>query len=141
MGASEITAAVEAQLRGGDYDLFVVNYANADMVGHTGELAATVTAVEYLDQCLGRIQAAAQEAGRILLVTADHGNAEEMVDPATGAVVTSHTANRVPIILTDERATGLAEGGGLRDVAPTLLAAMGLAVPADMSGADLRLGA
>jgi 2,3-bisphosphoglycerate-independent phosphoglycerate mutase len=141
MAAAEITAAVEQQLLAEDYDLFVVNYANADMVGHTGDLAATVDAVEFLDQCLGRVQAAAEEAGRILLVTADHGNAEEMVDPATGAVVTSHTTNLVPIFLTDERAIGLAEGGGLRDVAPTLLAAMGLAVPADMSGSDLRLGA
>jgi 2,3-bisphosphoglycerate-independent phosphoglycerate mutase len=139
MAAAEITAAVEEQLRQGDHSLIVVNYANADMVGHTGDLAATISAVEFLDQCLGRLLEAAQKAGCIFLLTSDHGNAEEMVDPSTGAVVTSHTANLVPMVLTDERASGLSDGGGLRDVAPTLLAAMGLPAPTEMTGSDLRV--
>jgi 2,3-bisphosphoglycerate-independent phosphoglycerate mutase len=141
MAAAEITAAVEEQLRLGDHSLVVVNYANADMVGHTGDLVATISAVEFLDQCLVRLLEAAGEAGYIFLLTADHGNAEEMVEPATGAGVTSHTANQVPMVLTDARATALSGGGGLRDVAPTLLAAMGLPVPTAMTGSDLRVGA
>jgi 2,3-bisphosphoglycerate-independent phosphoglycerate mutase len=141
MAANEITAAVEEQLRLGNHSLVVVNYANADMVGHTGDLAATVSAVEFLDRCLGRLLEAADKAKYIFLLTSDHGNAEEMVDPSTGAVVTSHTANLVPMVLTDERASGLSDGGGLRDVAPTLLAAMGLPAPTEMTGSDLRVEA
>jgi len=136
MSAAAITDAVVARLCGGTDALIVVNYANADMVGHTGNLAATIAAVEFLDGCLGRLADAAEAAGYQLLLTADHGNAEQMVDPASGAPITSHTSNPVPVVLT--RANCRLRDGGLCDVAPTLLTAMGLEVPAEMTGADLR---
>jgi 2,3-bisphosphoglycerate-independent phosphoglycerate mutase len=137
MSAAEITDAALAELARQESGLLVMNYANADMVGHTGDLAATIRAVEFLDSCLGRLARAAEANGYRLLVTADHGNAEYMVDEGTGAAVTSHTVNPVPIILTSE-VRPLRTGGGLRDVAPTILSVMGLSVPDDMTGQDLR---
>ena len=135
MSAAAITDAVVERLTQGKDALIVVNYANADMVGHTGNLAATIRAVEFLDRCLGRVMGAAESAGYQILVTADHGNAEQMIDAESGTPITSHSSNPVPVVLT--RATGRLRDGGLRDVAPTLLAGMGLEVPAEMTGSDL----
>ena len=137
MSAAGITDAALAELKRQESSLLVMNYANADMVGHTGDLAATIRAVEFLDSCLGRLAQSAGANGYRLLVTADHGNAEYMVDEGTGAVVTSHTINPVPVILTSEPGV-LRTGGGLRDVAPTILSVMGLPVPDEMTGQDLR---
>ncbi|MDA8331875.1 MAG: 2,3-bisphosphoglycerate-independent phosphoglycerate mutase, partial [Candidatus Dormibacteraeota bacterium] len=137
MSAAGITDAALAEMERQQSSLLVMNYANADMVGHTGDLAATIRAVEFLDSCLGRLAQSAEANGYRLLVTADHGNAEYMVDDVTGAAVTSHTTNPVPVILTSEPGP-LRAGGGLRDVAPTILSVMGLPVPDEMTGEDLR---
>lgn len=138
MSARAITDAVLTHLPGDTYPLLAVNYANADMVGHTGEFQATVTAVEFLDGCLGELLGACQEAGRLLLVTADHGNAEYKVDPSNGSKLTSHTTSRVPLVLALDDSCRQLRDGGLSDVAPTLLSAMGLTVPREMTGTDLR---
>ncbi|MGA8208288.1 MAG: 2,3-bisphosphoglycerate-independent phosphoglycerate mutase [Candidatus Dormiibacterota bacterium] len=141
MSAGGITSAVVDALTRGTFPFIAVNYANADMVGHTGDLDATVAAVEFLDSCLGQVAAASAAAGYLLLLTADHGNAEIKIDLRDGSKLTAHTTSRVPLVLADPgQGGGLADGGGLRDVAPTLLAAMGLTVPPEMTGSDLRLG-
>ena len=137
MSATGITDAAVAELEREESSLLVMNYANADMVGHTGDLAATIRAVEFLDSCLGRLAQSAEATGYRLLVTADHGNAECMVDEGTGAAVTAHSTSPVPVILTSGPGW-LRRGGGLRDVAPTILSVMGLPVPAEMTGEDLR---
>jgi 2,3-bisphosphoglycerate-independent phosphoglycerate mutase len=118
----------------------VVNFANADMVGHTGKLPETISAVETLDGCFGILEAACAESGARLVMTADHGNAEQMLDPVTGQPHTAHTTNPVPLIVC-EKGDPLAEAGTLADVAPTLLALQGLAAPAEMTGRDLRSAA
>ncbi|HEY6539273.1 MAG TPA: 2,3-bisphosphoglycerate-independent phosphoglycerate mutase [Candidatus Dormibacteraeota bacterium] len=138
MSAAGITDAAVGRLEKDDAALIALNFANADMVGHTGDLAATVAAVEFLDQCLGRLAEASQAAGYLLLLTADHGNAEIKVNPADGSALTQHTTSRVPMILAFcAELEALQDEGGLEDVAPTLLRAMGLAVPSDMTGHDL----
>jgi 2,3-bisphosphoglycerate-independent phosphoglycerate mutase len=116
----------------------VLNYANTDMVGHSGDLAATTKAVEAVDACLGRLAEAVERAGGTLLVTADHGNAEQMRDPATGQPHTAHTLNPVPLLLVNPPAgiDGI-ENGRLADVAPTLLALLGLERPRAMTGRSL----
>ena len=140
MAAPEITERAVAAVAGGAFDAIVLNYANADMVGHTGKLPETIAAVECLDECLGKLSAAVLAAGGALLMTGDHGNAEQMLDPTTGAPHTAHTNNPVPLILAvDPAPGGLAGGGSLRDVAPTILGLMGIPVPAEMTGRDLRL--
>jgi 2,3-bisphosphoglycerate-independent phosphoglycerate mutase len=141
MSAPGITAAVVSRVESGDDALIVVNYANADMVGHTGVFDATVAAVECVDACVGRIARAALPAGFGLLITADHGNAEYKIDRRDNSVLTAHTTSPVPALLCGTRAQALREGGGLRDVAPTILAAMGLPVPAEMTGVSLSEGA
>jgi 2,3-bisphosphoglycerate-independent phosphoglycerate mutase len=109
-------------------------------VGHTGNLEAAIKAVEAVDDCLGRIRQVLQPRGGAWIVTADHGNAETMIDPVTGGPHTYHTTNPVPLILATEEGTGpLAPGGSLRDVAPTLLGVLGLPVPPEMTGRDLRV--
>ncbi|MGH7643185.1 MAG: 2,3-bisphosphoglycerate-independent phosphoglycerate mutase [Candidatus Dormibacteria bacterium] len=139
MSAEGITDAVVSHLERGESSLVAVNYANADMVGHTGDLEATIAAVEFLDGCIGRVARAAAAAGYLLMVTADHGNAEVKVDPRDGSPLTAHTTSRVPLVLANGRpGDTLADDGGLQDIAPTLLAAMGLRVPHQMTGADLR---
>jgi len=122
-----------AAIGSGKYDMIILNFANADMVGHTGSLAAAIRAVETVDTALGRIADAIAQAGGALLVTADHGNCEMMRDPVTGGPHTSHTTNPVPVFLTGSTATALHDGR-LADIAPTLLALMGLAQPAEMTG-------
>ena len=137
MSALEVTDRLVAAIGSGKYDAIVCNYANGDMVGHTGDFDAAKRAVETLDTCIGRVVAAARAAGGEVLITADHGNAEQMYDPATGQPHTAHTLNRVPCVYVGARARRCATGGALRDIAPTLLAMMGLPVPAEMTGRAL----
>src|SRR5262249_7606404 len=119
-------------------DLIVVNYANTDMVGHTGDLAAAIKAVEAVDRCLGRVRDAVVKAGGAMVITADHGNAEMMEDPVTHQPHTAHTLNRVPIILVNGPAAASSlEDGRLADITPTVLAVMGLPQPAEMTGHSL----
>jgi 2,3-bisphosphoglycerate-independent phosphoglycerate mutase len=136
MSAAPLTDALVAAIAGGRYDLIVCNFANPDMVGHSGDFAATVQAIEAVDACLGRIVAALARAGGELLITADHGNAEQLFDPATGQAHTAHTTNPVPLVYVGRPAT-LAAGGTLADIAPTLLTLLGLPIPAEMTGRPL----
>ena len=138
MSAPEVTDRLIAAIESGAFDLIVVNYANVDMVGHTGNLTAAVGAVEAVDACLGRLVKAVSEKRGALLITADHGNAEMMSNPATGQSHTAHTRNPVPVILVGAGA-GVAElrDGRLADVAPTVLNLMGLNQPAAMTGQSL----
>ena len=138
MSAAGVTDAVIARLEQGDDALIIANYANADMVGHTGVFDATVRAVECVDTCLGRIARAVDAAHGGLLITADHGNAEYKIDRRDGSVLTAHTTSPVPVILCGAGDGPLREGGGLRDIAPTVLDAMGLPVPVEMTGRSLR---
>jgi 2,3-bisphosphoglycerate-independent phosphoglycerate mutase len=136
MSAPEVTNRAVDAIKSGKYDLIVLNYANPDMVGHTGNLAAAIRAVETVDTELGRIAQAIAKAGGALLVTADHGNCEMMRDPETGGPHTSHTTNPVPLLLMDGGNVSLAEGR-LADIAPTVLELMGLPKPMEMTGASL----
>jgi 2,3-bisphosphoglycerate-independent phosphoglycerate mutase len=137
MRAREITDVAVEAIEGGRYDAIVMNYANADMIGHTGKWAATVSAVETIDGCLPRLIEATLHANGLLAITADHGNAEEEID-GLGNPVTAHTTNPVPFVLVaNDLRGGLASGGKLGDVAPTLLGLVGLPVPARMTGANL----
>ncbi len=136
MSASQVAERVVDAIRGGIYDVIVCNFANADMVGHTGDFPATVRAIETLDACLGRITPQVLEAGGEMLVTADHGNAEQMFDPDTGQPQTAHTTNPVPLLYIG-RPARLSAGGSLEDVAPTMLCLMGLRIPAEMTGRSL----
>jgi 2,3-bisphosphoglycerate-independent phosphoglycerate mutase len=123
----------------GEFGFVLVNYANPDMVGHTGVLPAALEAVAKVDECVGRLWAAAQKHGMAMVVTADHGNIETMIDPETGEPFTAHTLNPVPVYLCDPRLQGarLRRDGILADVAPTLLQIMELEKPAAMSGKSL----
>jgi 2,3-bisphosphoglycerate-independent phosphoglycerate mutase len=139
MSAAGIADNVVKAIEKGSFDAIVMNFANADMVGHSGQLEATIKAVETVDECLGRIRQALQPRGGAWIVTADHGNAETMIDPATGGPHTYHTTNPVPLIIATEDAnTPLALNGSLRDIAPTLLGVLGFPSPQEMSGRDLR---
>ncbi len=137
MSAEEITDAVVEHIERGEEALIVVNFANPDMVGHTGVFDATVEAVEVVDRCLDRIERTVVGAAGGLLVTADHGNAEHKIDPRDNSPLTAHTTSPVPVILCGTDATALRAGGGLEDVAPTVLEAMGLEVPESMTGRTL----
>jgi 2,3-bisphosphoglycerate-independent phosphoglycerate mutase len=138
MSAPEVTDKLVAAIEGGMFDLIVVNYANTDMVGHTGDIAAAIKAVEAVDACVGRLEAAVAKAGGAMLVTADHGNAEMMHDHGTGQAHTAHTMNLVPAILVNAPVDARAIGNGrLADVAPTLIQLLGLKQPADMTGRSL----
>jgi 2,3-bisphosphoglycerate-independent phosphoglycerate mutase len=139
MSAKEVADKVVAAAEAGDTEVLVVNFANADMVGHTGILPAAITAIETLDTCLGRIENAIVAKGGAMIVTADHGNAEKMIDPVTGEPFTAHTTNLVPLVLItkDWRGT-LREGGSLEDIAPTMLGLLSLPLTKEMTGRDLR---
>ncbi|MGE0717154.1 MAG: 2,3-bisphosphoglycerate-independent phosphoglycerate mutase [Alphaproteobacteria bacterium] len=142
MSAPEVTDRLVEAIGSGRFDLVVVNYANADMVGHSGLLPAAVKAVEAVDACLGRLEAAVRQAGGVMLVTADHGNAEQMTDPETGGPHTAHSMNPVPLLLVGDTAVARLgpPGGGhgrLADIAPTVLALMGLPQPRAMTGHSL----
>lgn len=138
MSAPEVTDKLVAAINSGKFDLIVCNYANGDMVGHTGVFAAAVKAVEALDTCLGRVVTAVREMGGEALITADHGNCEQMMDYDSGQLHTQHTTDLVPLIYIGARQLTLqAAGGKLADVAPTLLALMGISQPAEMTGHNL----
>jgi 2,3-bisphosphoglycerate-independent phosphoglycerate mutase len=138
MSAPEVTNKVVEAIRSGRFDVVVLNYANTDMVGHTGRFDAAVKAVETVDACLGRLAEAVETAGGTLVITADHGNAEMMRDPETGAPHTAHTLNPVPFIVVNPPvAIARVEHGRLADVAPTLLDLLGLPKPAAMTGHSL----
>jgi 2,3-bisphosphoglycerate-independent phosphoglycerate mutase len=136
MSANEITDHLVSALEEGRYDFIVCNYANCDMVGHTGVMTAAISAVETIDECLRRITATIEKTGAQLLITADHGNVEQMVDLASGQSSTSHTLNPVPLVYLGGTAE-LKDGGSLADVAPTLLELMGLEIPVEMTGRSL----
>ena len=140
MSAAAVTDHLVADLAGRRHDVVICNFANADMVGHTGRLDATVAAVETLDDCLARILAAARTAGATVIVTADHGNAEQMWDAERGGPHTAHTTNPVPVVLAgpDVDAGMPLRDGALRDVAPTMLGILGIPTPPEMTGRDLR---
>lgn len=139
MSASGIADAVTKAIADTAFDVIVVNFANADMVGHSGKLEPTIKGVETVDACLGRLYQAIRQHGGSMLVTADHGNAELMVDPATGGPHTAHTTNPVPFILVTEmgQKLRLKDGGSLRDISPTILGLLGLDQPKEMTGASL----
>ncbi len=140
MSAIEVTDKLVEAVGSNKYDLIICNYANPDMVGHTGVMEAAITAVECVDKCLGRLRLAVEEAGGVLLVTADHGNIEQMKDPSTGEPHTAHTILDVPIIVAGNIGSKHAfklESGRLADVAPTLLELVGIPQPPEMTGRSL----
>jgi 2,3-bisphosphoglycerate-independent phosphoglycerate mutase len=142
MSAFKITDKLLRAIEGREADVFIVNFANTDMVGHTGKLDKAIEACQYIDTCLGWVSKAIRTARGTMLITADHGNAEMMIDPKTGAPHTAHTTNPVPFHLIDEDSKGvkLREGGALEDVAPTMIGLLGLEKPNEMTGKDLREG-
>ena len=137
MSAPEVTERIVDAIEQQRYDVIIVNYANGDMVGHTGVFSAAVQAVECLDQCLGRIVTALQKVDGEALITADHGNVEQMEDLCTGQAHTAHTCEPVPFIYVGQRALTLRDGGVLADVAPTMLKLLGLPQPAEMTGLSI----
>jgi 2,3-bisphosphoglycerate-independent phosphoglycerate mutase len=139
MAAPAVAEATEQAIRSGQYDFVLVNFANPDMIGHTGVLEAAIQAVEVVDACLGKVVDAVRSTGGAVLITADHGNCELMKDPATGQPHTAHTLNPVPLIYVNDadRGARVAAGGRLSDIAPTMLALMGLTPPAEMTGRPL----
>ncbi len=138
MSAPGITDFLCQSLEGRTHDFILCNYANADMVGHSGSMQATISAVETVDACLARVIAAAEKSGTRLLITADHGNAEMMIDPATGGPHTAHTTNPVPFVALGDSSIGaLRDGGALSDVAPTILHMLGIGQPPEMTGTNL----
>jgi 2,3-bisphosphoglycerate-independent phosphoglycerate mutase len=151
MSAQGVADAVVKAIAEKTFDVMVVNFANADMVGHSGKIPPTITAVETVDSCLGQIYAALRRDGGAMIVTADHGNAEQMIDPATGGPQTAHTTNPVPFIVAAEHAVPAAgfqgdarrftlkPDGALQDIAPTMLGILGIAQPKEMTGHDLRV--
>ena len=142
MSAAGIADVLCRSLDAREHDFTLCNFANADMVGHTGSMAATITAVETVDRCLTRIIRSARNSGTRLIITADHGNAEMLIDPGTGGPHTSHTSNPVPVVFVDPNGhePDVRPGGALCDVAPTILKMMGIAAPTQMTGRDLLGG-
>jgi 2,3-bisphosphoglycerate-independent phosphoglycerate mutase len=141
MSAEGIGDTIVSAINDTAFDLIIANFANADMVGHSGQLEPTIKAVEYVDAQLTRIYKALREKGGSWLITADHGNAEQMVDPKTGGPHTAHTTNPVPMIYVGEDANKytLRPDGSLRDISPTLINLLDLHLPAEMTGGDLRV--
>ncbi len=141
MSAAEVALQVVKNIGDDTFDVIVVNFANADMVGHSGKIEPTVRAVETVDACVGDIYRAVKRRGGVMLVTADHGNAEEMIDPATGGPFTAHTTNPVPFIYVGEAAPQftLRPDGALQDISPTVLGILGTPQPKEMTGHDLRV--
>ena len=138
MSAYEVTDKVVEAIQSDKYDVVILNFANTDMVGHTGSLPAAIKAVEAVDECVGRIVKIIEEKKGNLIITADHGNAEQMIDYATGEPHTAHTTNPVPIILiTEDQTIKLKENGKLADLAPTMLDLMGIEKPEEMTGESL----
>jgi 2,3-bisphosphoglycerate-independent phosphoglycerate mutase len=139
MSAQGITDKVMKAIEQGSFDVIVMNYANADMVGHSGKMEPTVKACETVDAGLSQIYSTLKRCGGSWLITADHGNAETMIDPVTKGPHTYHTTNPVPFIFMTNDKVGLAPGGALKDIAPTLLGILGLDKPKQMLGNDLRI--
>ena len=141
MSAGGIADTVVRAAEDGTFDVIIVNFANADMVGHSGKIEPTVKAVETVDACLGRIELAVRARGGAMLITADHGNAEMMIDPVTGGPHTAHTTNPVPFIVVSGEVKNftLRANGSLRDISPTILGMLGLPEPKEMTGQDLRI--
>ncbi|MBO4243359.1 MAG: 2,3-bisphosphoglycerate-independent phosphoglycerate mutase [Clostridiales bacterium] len=140
MSAPEVSEKLDAAITSGEYDVIIINFANPDMVGHTGVIEAAVKAVERVDECVGAAVEAVKKMDGVLFICADHGNAEQMVNPETGAPHTAHTTNPVPFILYNyDPAYTLREGGRLCDIAPTLLEIMGLPQSAEMTGESLLI--
>jgi len=139
MSAPEVTEKALELIDSGKYDVMILNYANCDMVGHTGVMDAAMAAVKEVDKDVELLVSRILEKGGRAFVTADHGNADQMVDPVTGEIFTAHTTFPVPFIACDNALIGkkLREGGILADIAPTLLTSMGLEVPAEMTGKSL----
>jgi 2,3-bisphosphoglycerate-independent phosphoglycerate mutase len=137
MSAFEVTDRLVEAIRDGRFDAIICNYANGDMVGHTGNFDASVKAVEAIDKCLGRIVEAIEATGGQLLITADHGNVEQMMDASTGQPLTSHTNGPVPLVYVGDASLGFRSEGSLSDLAPTLLTLMGLPIPEQMTGQPL----
>ena len=141
MSAQGIAENVIKAVNDSTFDVIIVNFANADMVGHSGKIPPTIQAVETVDRCLGEIYTAVRQHGGAMLITADHGNAEMMIDPATGGPHTAHTTNPVPFIVVSEDAGrfGLRPDGSLQDISPTVLGMLGFEQPKDMTGHNLRV--
>ena len=138
MSAYEVCDKLTGAIRSGDYDVIVINFANPDMVGHTGVEAAAIQAIEAVDECVGKAVDAVKEVDGVMFICADHGNAEKLIDEETGEPFTAHTTNPVPFILFNaDPAYSLREGGCLADIAPTLLELMGMEQPKEMSGTSL----
>ena len=138
MSAYEVTDKVLEAIKKDKYDSIILNYANTDMVGHTGSLPAAIKAVEAVDECVGKVVKLVEEKQGNMLITADHGNAEQMIDYKTGEPHTAHTTNPVPLILvTANKKLKLKEGGKLADLAPTMLDLMHLEKPEEMTGISL----
>jgi 2,3-bisphosphoglycerate-independent phosphoglycerate mutase len=136
MSAPELTERLVRAIHSGNYDVIICNIANPDMVGHTGSLEAAIKAVAAVDHCLADVRTAIDSVGGDLLITADHGNIELMMDPESGQSHTAHTTNPVPFLYHGRPAT-LKDGGALRDIAPTMLAMLGLPQPEEMTGRAL----
>ena len=139
MSAAAVTKELVQAIHSGEYDTIVCNYANGDMVGHSGNLAAAITAVETLDQCLAKLVSAISEVGGQMLITADHGNVEKMRNSDTQQAHTAHTENPVPLVYVGQQSVEFADQGTLADVAPTLLVLKDLPIPKEMSGRSLVL--
>lgn len=137
MSSAELTEKLVAAIENGKYDTIICNYPNGDMVGHTGVMEAAIKAVEALDNCIEQVTKAVESVGGQLLITADHGNAEQMRDPATGQAHTAHTNLPVPLIYVGEKNVKVVEGGKLSDIAPTMLSLMGMEIPQEMTGKPL----
>jgi 2,3-bisphosphoglycerate-independent phosphoglycerate mutase len=137
MSAAGVTDVLCGAIEKRQHEFILCNYANGDMVGHTGSLPATIKAVETVDRCLGRVLKAAEQSGTQVLVTADHGNCELMIDPETGGPHTAHTTSPVPFVIAQGDAP-LRSGGALCDVGPTILTMLGIQPPSEMTGVDLR---
>ena len=137
MNAPEVTDHLVNAIKSGKHDVIICNYANCDMVGHTGDYDAAVKAVSAVDECLGKVVAKIEEMGGKAIITADHGNAEEMVDYVNGGAFTAHTINKVPCIIVGEGNVELREDGKLCDLAPTILKMMEVEQPSEMTVTSL----
>ena len=138
MSAPEVCEKLCGAIRSDKYDVIVINFANPDMVGHTGVLPAAIKAIETVDECVGKAVAAVKEVGGVMFICADHGNAEQLIDYETGEPHTAHTTNQVPFVLVNyDEGFGLREGGCLADIIPTLIEIMGMKQPAEMTGKSL----
>ena len=141
LSAEGIADAVADAVERGSFQVIIVNFANADMVGHSGKIEPTIKGVEMVDACLGRIYRAVKQKGGAMIVTADHGNAEMLIDPVTGGPHTAHTTNPVPFIVVSDESKQLAlrGDGALQDISPTVLGMLGISQPTEMTGQDLRV--